>query len=113
MEKQYKVLQSWFKYVLRVMSRKASRFGLNSDTPLTGQDKTNLKSLGKTISSAYQTITEDMSDLIHDNAYELCEQVITEVEDETGVKSDNKDDLIDSMISAVVLGAAFKVHSTS
>lgn len=112
MEKQYKVLQSWFKYVLHVMSRKASRFGLNSDTPLTGQDKTNLKSLGKTISSAYQTITEDMSDLIQDNAHELCEQVITEVEDETGVKSDNKDELIDSMISAVVLGAIYEVEWT-
>ena len=112
MEKQYKVLQSWFKYVLRVMSRKAARFGLNSDTPLTNQDKINLKSLGKTVSAAYNTITEDMSDLIHDNAYKLCEQVITEVEDDTGVKVDNREELIESMIAAVILGAVYDVDWT-
>ena len=112
MEKQYKILQSWFKYVLRIVSRKATRFGLNSDTPLTGQDKTNLKSLGKTISAAYKTITEDMSDLIYDNAYELCEEVITEVEDETGVKVDNHGELIESMVAAVVLGAVYDTEWT-
>lgn len=112
MEKQYKILQSWFKYVLRVLSRKASRFGLNSDTPLTGQDKTNLKSLGKTLTSAYKTITEDMSDLIQDNAHELCEQVVTEVEDETDVKPDNRDELVDAIIAAVITGTIYEVDWT-
>lgn len=107
MEKQYKILQSWFKYVTRIVSNKSKKFGLSSKSGLTEQDKINLKSVGKSVINSYNTISEDVSDLIHDNAYDLCNTVITEVEDETGYVVKDKEDWIESVVASVILGLIY------
>lgn len=108
MEEQYKLIQAWFAYVLRVVKRKTSGIG----SEMTSAAKTRLKSLSKDIANHYKVIEEDVQSLIHDNAYELCDVVFKEVEDNTDWEVQNRKNEIESVIATVIMGAVYSTHWT-